>query len=415
MGKWARFLAIVLAIVFVIGFLIPGAITSITAVAPNNALTLVRLPATLVRLPATLIIVTPIRLATIPIITRVARPTAVPTIQPTFTATSLKPTSTLKATAKPDFTPTVVVRVPARTNAPQTCLQDKTLAYVRDSRTLDRTDIVLRVLKSGSETIPTANMSGMFQHPRWSDDGCILYVAYRKPGDGEKYHIWMLKGGQFTQLTTSPTDDELDPDSARGSKVVFAGEKGHLVVLDSLLPQNQTDLGVEGTQPSVSPDGSWVLYVNAQGELSVISIQGGKAISLGYHAQNPRWAPSGKGGYFAAVQQDGSLALGAFTFYGNPPDLKIDPLDSDALDIAVDPEETGQAVLVAGPLGREQLELVPSVSPVGKKTQITMPSADPNDLTTNSAPDIFSPVRTKPDMLAANAYFASLAQKAGTQ
>jgi hypothetical protein len=196
---------------------------------------------------------------------------------------------------------------------------------------------------------------------------------------------------------------------------VFVGEKGHLFVLDSLFPRNKTDLGVEGTQPSVSPDGNWVLYIDAQGGLSVIAIQGGKAIPLGYPAQNPRWDPSGKGGYFAAVQQDGSLALGAFTFHDNPPDLQIDPLDSDALDIAVDPEETGQAVLVTGPVGREQLQLVTSISPEGKKTQITMPSANPSDLTTSNAPDIFSPVRAKPDMLAANAYFASLAQKAGTQ
>jgi hypothetical protein len=258
-------------------------------------------------------------------------------------------------------------------------------------------------------------MSGLFEHPRWSDDGCTLYVAYRKPGDGEKFHIWVLKGGQFTQLTTSPTDDELDPDSAGGSKVVFVGEKGHLYVLDSLSPQNMVDLGVEGTQPSVSPDGNWVLYSNAQGELSVISIQGGKEISLGYPAQNPRWDPSGKGAYFTAIQQDGSLALGELTFRSNPPDLLVDPLDAGSLDIAVDPEETGQAVLVAGPLGREQLQLVPSINPVGQKTQITLPTADPNDLTTNTSPDIFSPLRTKPDMLAANAYFAFLSQKAGTQ
>ena len=135
----------------------------------------------------------------------------------------------------------------------QACLTDKALAYVRNSGTPARTDIILRLLDSGSETIPTASLPGTSQHPRWSDDGCALYFAYRKPDTGEKYHIWMLKGAQITQvssnttddiwlmknaqitqLTASPTDDEVDPDSAGGSKLVFVGEKGHLKILDTL-------------------------------------------------------------------------------------------------------------------------------------------------------------------------------------
>jgi Ca2+-binding RTX toxin-like protein len=131
----------------------------------------------------------------------------------------------------------------------------------------------------GSETNVTSNGAVPADaDPQYSPNG--TRIAFAELG-ATGYDIWTIPagGGAAVAVTGGVPGDERQPTySPSGATIVYtsAGEL-FSVAASGGVPQ---DLGVAGTSPSFSPDGTQIAFINAAGHLAVMSSSGGGAVAL---------------------------------------------------------------------------------------------------------------------------------------
>jgi len=125
----------------------------------------------------------------------------------------------------------------------------------------------------GQETTLTTNASDV--DPQFSPDGSELAFARNDGATG--YDIWVLDLSSSTeQQVTATAGNERNPTwSPSGLTIVYSSStNGHLFAVSSAAVSSTTptDLGVSGTQPSYSPDGTKIAFVD-NGQLKIMTAQ----------------------------------------------------------------------------------------------------------------------------------------------
>jgi hemolysin type calcium-binding protein/WD40 repeat protein len=132
--------------------------------------------------------------------------------------------------------------------------------------------------------------------PQYSPDGSELAFARNDGATG--YDIWVvdLSNGTETQVTATAGDERNPTWSPTGFTIVYtSSSNGHLFAVPSTAVQSTTptDLGVAGTQPAYSPDGTKIAFV-AGGQLKyMVAQQNGAVTAIANTAggTQPDWQP----------------------------------------------------------------------------------------------------------------------------
>jgi Tol biopolymer transport system component len=113
----------------------------------------------------------------------------------------------------------------------------------------------------------------------WMPDGRILYHSFASGNDD----IWIMNadGSDQRQLTVNPGTDDDCQVSPDGRYIVFRSQRGDGMTLWRMDSDggNQRQLISQGTLPTVTSDGRWVIY-QIGGRLWKVSIDGGEAAQL---------------------------------------------------------------------------------------------------------------------------------------
>ena len=132
----------------------------------------------------------------------------------------------------------------------------------------------------------------------WTPDGRIVYHSFASGNED----IWIMNadGSGQSQLTVNPgTDDDCCEVSPDGRYIVFRSQRADGTALWRMDRDggNAKRLTSEGNQPTVSPDGRWVIY-HSLGRLLKVSIDGGEAAQLNGTSDGsygtPAISPDGK-------------------------------------------------------------------------------------------------------------------------
>jgi serine/threonine protein kinase/sugar lactone lactonase YvrE len=133
----------------------------------------------------------------------------------------------------------------------------------------------------------------------WTPDGRIVYHSFASGNED----IWIMNadGSNQSQLTVNPgTDDDCCEVSPDGRYLVFRSQRedGMTVWRMDSDGGNAQQLTKQGVQPTLSPDGRWVIYQKL-GTLWKVSIDGGEAAQLN--------GTLGGGYSTPAISRDGKL------------------------------------------------------------------------------------------------------------
>jgi hypothetical protein len=131
----------------------------------------------------------------------------------------------------------------------------------------------------GQETSLTTNATD--RDPQFSPDGSELAFARNDGATG--YDIWVLDiSSSSEQKVTATAGNERNPTwSPSGLTIAYSSStNGHLFAVSSAAVSSTTptDLGVSGTQPAYSPDGTKIVFVDA-GQLKVMQAQVSGAVT----------------------------------------------------------------------------------------------------------------------------------------
>ena len=131
----------------------------------------------------------------------------------------------------------------------------------------------------GFDTRLTTNATDV--DPQYSPDGSEIAFARNDGATG--YDIWVLDlSSSSQQQVTATAGNERNPTwSPSGLTIVYSSStNGHLFAVSSAAVSSTTptDLNVPGTQPSYSPDGTRIAFVDA-GQLKTMAAQVGGAVA----------------------------------------------------------------------------------------------------------------------------------------
>jgi Tol biopolymer transport system component len=162
----------------------------------------------------------------------------------------------------------------------------------------------------------------------WKPDGSLLYSSYIGDGQG----IWEMgnDGSRLRQLTTPNAADSIDREmkmTRDGRYLVFQSNRSGTFQIWRANADGsdlrQLTSGGENTQPSLSPDGQWIVYASEAGGRAIlrrISINGGEATALTDNKSAvPEVSPDGK--YIAYMDSSAgqSMRLVIIPFTGDEP------------------------------------------------------------------------------------------------
>lgn len=139
------------------------------------------------------------------------------------------------------------------------------VAFVRDGA-------LYRVRADGSQQPFGINASGEYINPRrpdWSPDGFRLLFGSKNGTNPSEIFVVPVKGGPVTNLTTTPSADEIDPAwSPVGNKIAFVSDRSgnrevYLANADGTgTPANVSNTpSVDESMPAFSPDGTKLAWV----------------------------------------------------------------------------------------------------------------------------------------------------------
>ena len=131
--------------------------------------------------------------------------------------------------------------------------------------------------------------------PQYSPDGSA--IAFARDDGATGYDIWVLdlSSNMATQVTATAGNERSPTWSPNGVTLVYSSSTGHLFSVSSSAQSSTTptDLGVSGTEPTYSPDGSKIAFVDGGQLKYMVAQQNGAvtAIANTAGAAQPDWQP----------------------------------------------------------------------------------------------------------------------------
>jgi len=171
----------------------------------------------------------------------------------------------------------------------------------------------------------------------WTREGRIIFAS--RTYDEDRGDLWVVDadGSNRHRLTQSPVHTYLASPavSPHGDVVAFTVwtpfDQSHISLMNITNGNvRQLTSGAQDDEPTISPDGKWVVYKAVQGKISVlmrVAADGGSRVALtDYPANRPAISPDGKWiACFGAPDRSGPTALLILPFAGGAP-VKIFPL-----------------------------------------------------------------------------------------
>ncbi len=162
-------------------------------------------------------------------------------------------------------------------------------------------------------------------HPRFSRQGQLAFVE--EPRDGDRELVFLTKAGEEElRLRTSAGRGAFTPDGRRfvatvsdNYRSVFRFDDLEIIDLDTGDRRRLTE-GERTSDPSVSPDGRWIVAVKQAAGctwLVKLPIDGGSPQALGklaagYQVSAPRWSPDGRAIAASLLEPGGARHIALF-------------------------------------------------------------------------------------------------------
>jgi hypothetical protein len=152
---------------------------------------------------------------------------------------------------------------------------------------------------AGAPFNSTANLPEGFYYSHSSiDPNGSCREVFVKGSDNPELWIHDLSGSNPHQVMfhDKPIQGNMPDWGYLFNQIVYVNFDGQLMKTSPTGLVN-TPLGVVGTDPDISPNGRWVAYQDANGKLSIVSINGKKVAnySTSLECNMPRWSPKGEG------------------------------------------------------------------------------------------------------------------------
>jgi hypothetical protein len=140
-------------------------------------------------------------------------------------------------------------------------------------------DIFTILTSTGGGETNVTNNAAADADPQYSPDGTS--IAFAESG-ATGFDIWTIPatGGTAVHVTNGVPGDERNPTWSPDSSTIVYSSAGELFKVSSSANSVPRDLGVAGTSPSYSPDGTKIAFIDAAGHLTVMNASGGAVTEI---------------------------------------------------------------------------------------------------------------------------------------